>query len=81
MSKPFGENFGTPSVNVPQPVLDATKAVNAAYVLGGAWLALLVTSFVDGSVTWDEGGKLIGAGVAAAGAIMTVFKSTNKPKK
>lgn len=69
-----------PNVPVPEPVQAATKAINASLVLAGGWVALLVTSFADGSVSWDEGGKLIAGAVAAAGAIFATWKTQNKPK-
>jgi hypothetical protein len=70
-----------PNFPVPEPVQTATKALNASYILAGSWLALLVTSFADGSVSWDEGGKLIAAAVAAAGAVYATWRTENKPKR
>lgn len=69
-----------PNLPVPDPVQTAAKALNASLVLAGGWLALLVTSFADGSVSWDEGGKLIGAALAAGAAIYATWKTQNKNK-
>lgn len=69
-----------PNLPVPAPVQTATKAVNTSLVLAGGWIALLATSIADGSVSWDEGGKLIAAAVTAAGAIYATWKTTNKDK-
>ena len=70
-----------PNLPVSESVQTAAKAVNASFVLAGGWIALLVTSFVDGSVSWDEGGKLIAAAAAAGGAIYATWKTENKPKR
>lgn len=69
-----------PNFPVPEPIQTATKALNTSLVLAGGWLALLVTSFADGSVSWDEAGKLIGAAVVAGGSILATWKTQNKPK-
>lgn len=69
-----------PNFPVPVPVQTAAKAINTSLVLAGGWVALLVTSFADGSVSWDEGGKLIGAAAAAVGAIYATWKTQNKDK-
>jgi hypothetical protein len=69
-----------PNFPVPAPVQTAAKAINTSLVLAGGWVALLVTSFADGSVSWDEGGKLIAAAGVAAGSIFATWKTQNKPK-
>lgn len=69
-----------PNFPVPPPVQTATKALNTSLVLAGGWIALLVTSFADGSVSWDEGGKLIAGAVTAVGAIYATWKTQNKDK-
>lgn len=76
MSNP---NFN-PSVPVPEPVQTATKAVNTSLVLASGWVALLIKSWVDGSVSWAEGYELLGAAIAAGGAIFATWKTQNKPK-
>jgi hypothetical protein len=69
-----------PNVPVPAPVQSAAKAVAASIATLSGWVALFVTSVADGSVSWDEGGKLIGAGAVALATIYGVFKVPNKPK-
>jgi hypothetical protein len=68
-----------PNVPVPDEVLSSAKAASATWTLLGGWIALLVTSAADGSVSWDEGYKLAGAAIAAATAVRVVWKTKNKP--
>lgn len=69
-----------PNLPVPEPVQTASKAISAAWVTAGGVIALFVTSVADGSISWDEGGKLIGAVVVAATAIGAVWRTRNKPR-
>lgn len=69
-----------PNFPMPDPVQTATKAINASLVLAGGWLTLAIKSMADGSISWAEGYELIGAAVAAGGAIFTTWKTRNKPK-
>ena len=72
-----------PNINVPvsEPVMSATKAVNTSLVLIGGWVALVVKSMADGSITWAEGYELIGAAFVAGGSIFATWKTRNKPKR
>lgn len=69
-----------PSLPAPPPVQSAAKAVAASLTTLSGWVALLVTSVADGSISWDESGKLIGAAVAAVATIYAVWRTPNKPK-
>lgn len=69
-----------PSVPVPAPVQTATKAINASLVLAGGWVALVAKSFADGSLSWAEGYEIIGAAIAAGGAVFATWKTRNKDK-
>lgn len=69
-----------PNVPVPEPVVTAAKAVAATATTGIGVLALFVSQVADGTYTWDEGGTLIGAVVAAAATIGAVWKTRNKVK-
>lgn len=69
-----------PNIPVPEPVRKATKAIAATITTAAGVVALAVTSFADGSVSWDEGGKLIGAIVVAGSTIYGVWKLKNEPK-
>jgi hypothetical protein len=68
------------SVDVPEKVLDASKAVNAALVSLGGLAAVTVGLLADGSFTGADAGTLVTAVLAAATAVGTVFRTTNKPK-
>lgn len=70
-----------PSVNVPERVTTAAKAVAATTVTAGGVVALVVKSIADGSITWDEAGEIIGAAVVAAGTVAAVWRTENKPKR
>jgi hypothetical protein len=70
----------TPKVPVPAQVMTATKAVGATLVLTAGWVALVVKSMADGSITWNEAGELIGAAVVAAGTVRTVWATENRPR-
>jgi hypothetical protein len=71
-----------PNVNipVPEPVQTATKAINTSIVLTGGWLALVIKSWADGSISWAEGYEIIGAAVVALGSIYATWKSRNKTR-
>lgn len=69
-----------PNFPVPAPAQTAAKAVAATITTVSGVVALFVTSIADGSVSWDEGGKLIGAVAVAAATIVSVWKTRNKPK-
>lgn len=69
-----------PNFPVPEPVQTISKALSAAWVTAGGVIALFVTSVADGSISWDEGGKLIGAVTVAAATIGAVWKTRNKDK-
>lgn len=69
------------NVPVPQPVLNTAKAVAATVTTGLGVLALFISSIGDGSISWDEGGKLLGAVVAAAATVGAVWRTENKPKQ
>lgn len=69
-----------PNFPVPEPVQKATKAIAATVTTVSGVVALAVTSIADGSISWDEGGKLLGALAVAAATIYGVWKVENKPK-
>jgi hypothetical protein len=69
-----------PNIPVPEPVQTATKAIAAAWTTVGGVIALFATSIADGSISWDEGGKLLGAAVFAAGTVFAVYTTRNKEK-
>jgi len=71
-----------PNINVPvpDPVYTVTKAVNTSLVLAGGWVALVVKSMADGSISWAEGYELIGAAVVAGGSVLATWKTRNKRK-
>lgn len=68
------------NVNVPEPVVTVAKSVAATVTTGVGVLTLFVTQVSDGVYSWDEGGTLIGAVVAAAATIGAVWKTRNKVK-
>lgn len=70
----------TLTYQVPEPARTATKAVAATVTTAAGVLALAVTSIVDGQLSWDEGGSLIGAVITAAATIGAVWRVRNKPK-
>lgn len=70
-----------PQVPVPEPVLKATKAINSSLVLIAGVVALAAKSFADGNLSWAEGYEIIGAAVAAGGAVFATWKTRNKPKE
>lgn len=67
-------------VEVPEKVLDASKAVNSALVSLGGLTALVVTLLSDGSFSGADAGTLVTAVLSAATAVGVVFRTTNKPK-
>jgi len=69
-----------PNIPVPEPVQKATKAIAATVTTVSGVVALAVTSIADGSISWDEGGKLLGALAVAAATIYGVWKVENKTK-
>lgn len=71
-----------PNINVPvsEPTLTATKAINTSLVLAAGWVALVVKSMADGSISWAEGYEIIGGAVVAGGSILATWKTRNKPK-
>lgn len=69
-----------PNLPVPPPVQSAAKAIAATLTTASGVVALFVTSVADGSITWDEGGKLLGALAVAAAAVYSVWRTENKPK-
>lgn len=69
-----------PQVSVSEPVYTSTKAINTTLVLAGGWVALVVKSMADGSITWAEGYEIIGAAITAGVAIFATWKTRNKPK-
>lgn len=72
-----GPNLNVP---VPEPVQTATKAVAATVTTITGVIALAVTSIADGSLSWDEGGKLLGALAVAGATIYGVWRTRNKDK-
>lgn len=72
-----------PNVNVPvaEPTYTATKATNTSLVLAAGWVALVVKSMADGSISWAEGYEIIGAAVVAGGSILATWRSRNKVKR
>lgn len=72
-----------PNLNlpVPEPVQTAAKAVAATITTASGVLALAVTSIADGSISWDEGGKLLGALTVAAATVATVWRTRNTPQR
>lgn len=69
-----------PNIPTPDPVQTATKALNTSLVLAAGWLALVVKSMADGSISWAEGYEIIGAALVAGGSVYATWKSRNKPK-
>lgn len=71
-----------PNINVPvtEPVYTATKAIYTSWVLAGGWVALVVKSMADGSISWAEGYEIIGAAVVAGGSVLATWKTRNKRK-
>lgn len=69
-----------PSVNVPEQVTRASKAVAATITTVSGVVALFVASLADGSVSWDEAGKLIAAAGVAGATVLAVWRTENKPK-
>lgn len=69
-----------PQIPVPEPVQTATKAVNTSIVLATGWVALVAKSLADGHLSWAEGYEIVGAAVAAGGAIFATWRTRNKPK-
>jgi hypothetical protein len=69
-----------PNVPVSEPVWTATKAVNATLVLAAGWVALVVKSMADGSISWAEGYELIGGAIVAGGSVFATWKTKNKRK-
>jgi hypothetical protein len=71
-----------PNINVPvpEPAQTATKAIYTSLVLAVGWVALVVKSFADGSLSWAEGQELIGAAAVAGGSVFATWKTRNKPK-
>lgn len=69
-----------PNVPVPDPVQSAAKAVAATVTTVSGVVALFVASIADGSISWDEGGKLLGAIAVAGATIYGVWKTENKPQ-
>ena len=70
-----------PKAPISDPVQTATKAINTSLVLAAGWVALVVKSMADGSITWAEGYELIGAAFVAGGSIFATWKTRNKPKR
>lgn len=70
-----------PNFPVPNQVQTAAKAIAATVTTVSGVVALFVTSIADGSISWDEGGKLIGAAAVAAATIYGVWKTPNKDKE
>jgi hypothetical protein len=69
-----------PNVPVPQPVYTAAKAVAATVTTAAGVVTLFVTDIADGSLSWDEGGTLIGAVVTAVVTIGAVWGTRNNRK-
>lgn len=67
-----------PNLPVPEPVQSAAKAVAATITTLAGVVALAVTDIADGSISWDEGGKLLGAIAVALATIYGVWKTKNK---
>lgn len=67
-------------VPVPQRAYTAAKAVAATCTTVASVATLFVTDVADGSLSWDEGGTLIGAIVAAGATIYAVWRTPNSPK-
>ena len=70
-----------PSLPVPEQAQTATKAISTSLVLAGGWVALVVKSMADGSISWAEGYEIIGAAIVAGGSIFATWKTRNKPKQ
>lgn len=67
-------------VPVPQRAYTAAKALAATATTVAGVVTLFVTDVADGSLSWDEGGTLIGAVVAAVATIYAVWRVPNSPK-
>ena len=70
-----------PSVKVPTVVYTTAKTVAATITTGLSVLALFGTQIADGSLSWSEGGTLIGAVAGAVATIAAVWRTTNNEVK
>lgn len=72
----------TDSIQIPVPVVvqKATKSVVATITTGLGVLSLFGASIADGSLTWTEGGTLIGAVATAVVTIAGVWRVPNEVK-
>lgn len=66
------------SIPVPVVVQSATKSVVATITTGLGVLGLFATAISDGSLSWGEGGTLIGAVVAAVATVTGVWRVPNE---
>lgn len=66
------------SVPVPEVVQRGTKAVVATITLTAGVLGLFATAIADGSLSWTEGGTLIGALATAITTIAGVWRVPNE---
>lgn len=71
-----------PTIQVPvsEVVYKATKSIVATITTALGVLALVAVSISDGSLTWEEGGKLIGAIATAGATIAAVWRVPNEIK-
>lgn len=67
-------------VQVPVPVVvqRATKAITATITTGVGVLALFGEMIADGSLSWSEGGVLIGAVATAVATVTAVWRVPNE---
>lgn len=65
-------------VPIPEVVQSATKSVVATITTGLGVLGLFATAIADGSLSWTEGGYLIGAVTTAVATIAAVWRVPNE---
>lgn len=65
-------------IQVPVVIQKTTKAVVSSITTGVGVLGLFATSISDGSLSWDEGGVLIGAVATAVATIASVWRVPNE---
>lgn len=65
-------------VAIPEVVQKSTKSVVASVTTILGVLTLFGTSISDGTLTWSEGGTLIGAVVTAVATVTAVWRVPNE---
>lgn len=74
----MNEPTATIQVPVTELVYKKTKAVTATITTALSVLTLFGTQIADGSLTWDEGGVLIGAVTGAIATVLAVWRVPNE---